>query len=203
MISIDFNELATSTLSSLLATLIIAAIAYIFRAKIKRLLRASTLKSKNQSPSMSLEVDFAHSAQNEPITTFVVENTGSIELSGIRVFLCSYNSPTSSLVVERIKVDGHRKWINSGGHRLQINTRSLHEGCNAIEDQRYFVEFIDDNDGTIYRLARGAPSPKDGAMPFYGTAVCRKRLPRRGINIVGKKKVKKAVEKYDVDLAVG
>ena len=81
MISIDFNELATSTLSSLLATLIIAAIAYIFRAKIKRLLRASTLKSKNQSPSMSLEVDFAHSAQNEPITTFVVENTGSIELS--------------------------------------------------------------------------------------------------------------------------
>lgn len=198
-----YKDIAANTIAELLAALIIGGTAYIFRKKILRIVRSSTLKSKKKSPSLNLDIDFVKNERDEWVTIFVIENTGDIEISDLKVFLCSHNSPAELLVVEQIKIDEQRKWINNGGHRLQLNTRSLHEGCNAVEDERYFVEFIDDNDGTIYRMSRGAPSAKDGNMPFYGTMVCRKRLPRRGVKAVGRTQINKAAAKYDIDLTIG
>ena len=199
----EIKDIVTSTVADLLAALVIAATAYVLRTKILRLFRASTLRSRNQSPSLSLEIDSVKNEHDEWVTIFVVENTGDIEISDLRVFLCSHNSSAESLVIKKIKIDEQRKWINDGGQRLQLNTRSLHEGCNVTEDERYFVEFVDDIDGTIFRMSRGVPSAKDGTMPFYGTVVCRKRLPRKGLTATGRDTIKKKSAKYDVDLAVG
>jgi len=196
-------DIATGTFANILAAAIVAVTAFVFRKKLRRIFRSSVLKSKNSSPNMTLEVDSARNTNNEWVTHFLIENTGEIEIADIRIYLCTHSPVTNYLTVERIKIDSQKKWINSGGHRLQIDTRSLHDGCNVTQDQRYFVEFIDDNDGTIYRLSRGAPSAKDGSMAHYGTTVCRKRLPRRGIRTNGTKKIKKAVGKYDIDLALG
>ena len=199
----ELIEIITGTIANILAATTIGLVAYIFRAKLKRFFRNSVLKSKSTSPNLSLEISSTRNIHNEWETHFLIENMGEIEITDIRIYLCSNSSITEHLVIDRIKIDSQRKWINNGGHRLQINTRTLHDGCNVTSDQRYFVEFIDDNDGTIYRLSRGTPSPKDGSMAFYGTVVCRKRLPRNGLEVETYKKKREVVVKYDIDLAIG
>ena len=185
------------------ATSIVAIFAYIFRVRIKRFFLISTLKSKNNSPSLSFDIDSTKNSHNEWTTHFLIENMGNIDATKLRIFLCSYNFSGKYLTVKSVKIEGQRKWINNGGQRVQINTQSLHDGCNLTEDQRYFVEFIDSNDGTIYRMAKGAPSAKDGTMAFYGTAICGKRLPKKGIQVKGVRAINRQVKKYDIDLAIG
>lgn len=193
---------STGALSNLTAAVIMAAIAFIFRIRIKKFFLGSTLKAKGSSPSLSLEIDSVKSQDDEWITYFLIENTGSIDVAELRVFLCSSSPINEYLEIKDIRVEDQRKWINDGGQRIQISTSSLHDGCNVTVNQRYFVEFVDSNDQTIYRMCRGAPSAKDGSMASYETAVCRKRLPKRGLHIEGETKVEKAVKKYDIDLTI-
>ncbi len=191
------------TLSSLTSAFIVALIVYSFRTRIKRIFTATNLKSKDKSPNVELEVDAVKDVYNRWKTVFIIENTGSIEVSNLRIYLCTHTYINEELVIKPIKIESQKKWINHDGQRLQIETFSLHEGCNLTSDQRYFIEFKDSLDGTTYRLSKGSPSAKDGNIAFYGTRICRKRLPRRGLNIKGSVKINDNVAKYDIDLTVG
>lgn len=196
-------SLLLGTASSLLATLMVAIIAYIFRARIKSFFHGMTLQAPSNTPAISLEIDSVKNENDEWTTLFLIENIGNIDITKIRIYLCSRNFPSNRLSIRRIRIESERKWVNNGGHRIQISTRSLHDGCNLTEDQRYFVEFIDNNSGVIYRAARGGPSAKDGSMSIYGTIVCKKRLPSHGLAATSGKKIAKVSNKYDIDLALG
>ena len=196
-------NLYIGVLSSLIAALIIAVIAWFFKYRIKRFFLGATLKSAADTPTITLDIESVKNERDEWITLFLIENVGSVDVNRIKVFLCSNNFPSNTLTISPIVIDDVSKWVNDKGQKIQINTRSLHDGCNVTEDQRYFVELIDENSGTIYRAARGAPSAKDGSMPSYATKVCRKRLPRRGLRAIGEEQIDKFSKKYDIDLALG
>lgn len=151
----NIGDIAGNILSNLASAGIVALIAYIFRSNIRNFFVEPALKSKVHSPSLSLEIDAVKNTRNQWVTIFLLENTGDVDVSDLRVFLCSYGLASGSLLIEPIKIEDQRKWINDAGQRIQINTLSLHEGCNLTEDQRFFVEFTDGNGGTIYRMSRG------------------------------------------------
>lgn len=202
-VSEAITNLSIGILSSLIAALIIGAVAWLFKYRIKRFFLGTTLKSAADTPTITLDIEPVKNERDEWVTLFLVENVGSVEVSRIRVFLCSNSFPNNTLTISPIIIDDVSKWVNDKGQRIQISTRSLHDGCNLTEDQRYFVELIDENSGTIYRAARGGPSAKDGSMPAYATKVCRKRLPRRGLRAIGAGQIDRFSKKYDIDLALG
>ena len=207
------GQFAISTFSTLTAAAIAALISFLFRNKIRKMLRGLDLLAPSHAPAIEfVDMQYITDLNYNKNVSFLIKNCGSVDISNIKLFNCivkNAGNPTSLSIVNLPYERHFTKISQNDGEVMQIAVGTEYFKQDYFyPDSRLFIEMTSE-DGSCFRatIIRAANDSsidfREGGFFTDHIGRVRKPLPPWKIETDNTAKIERLVKRYSIDLSVG
>lgn len=208
-----FEQMVINVISALIATAIIAFTGYIFRNKIRKILKGVDLLALDETPDIEfVDLQYITDLNSNKMAHFLISNCGHINIAKIRLFKCSMKNAGNPTTLTITKLPYERQFTSirhDSGEAMQIGIDThFFKIKESYPDIRLFVE-LNSEDGSYFRatiVRTGGVYPiefDEGGFSVIHIGRVKRPLPFWNIKSSDPPHIEQIRRKYDLDLTVG